>query len=78
MYKTYVDDENLIWRVMEEGRKWNRKRRELYERAGEVHTRKEVEVGMDTVKEIQSDINGNTSMLIKFFMVGQGLDQVES
>ena len=43
---------------------------EHYMRAGEKHTKKDEEVGMGTVTKTQSELNGNTSMLIKFCRIG--------
>ena len=51
--------------------------RESYLQAGLVHTQKDVKVGLDRIREIQGEINGNMSMLIKVFKLGRGWDQVE-
>ena len=50
--------------------------RERYEEAGAVHTSKDRKVSQDEVDEIEAEVNGNVSMLIKFFRLGQGWNQV--
>ena len=41
-----------------------------YLRAGEVHTKKDIEVDMNTIVTTQTELNGNVSMMIKFFKIG--------
>ena len=50
--------------------------REAYEEAGMVHTNKDEEVGQKTVEKIEREINGNVSLMTKFFRLGKGWNQV--
>ena len=50
--------------------------REAYEEAGMVHTSKDEEVGQKTVEKIEKEINGNVSLMTKFFRLGKGWNQV--
>ena len=43
---------------------------ENYVKAGNKHTDKDEEVGPEIVKKTQTELNGNMSMLIKFFKIG--------
>ena len=49
--------------------------REAYEEAGKVHVDKDEKVGQDEVDSIDGEINGNVSLLIKFFRLGKGWNQ---
>ena len=49
----------------------------LHEKAGMVHVNKGKEVDLETTMEVQKELNGNTSMLIKFFYLGTTWNQVE-
>ena len=50
--------------------------REAYEEAGLVHTIKDEEVGQKKVEEVEREINGNVSLLAKFFRLGKAWNQV--
>ena len=50
--------------------------REAYEEAGLVHTKKDEEAGQEKVEEIEREINGNVSLMIKFFRLGKAWNQV--
>ena len=51
--------------------------RETYEIAGAAHTSKDLLVNDDEVKETQSILNGNVSMLLKVFGMGKNWNQVD-
>ena len=51
--------------------------RKTYERAGEKHTSKDKEVSFEDIRETQKEINGNISMLIKFFKLGNVWNQTD-
>ena len=51
--------------------------RETYEVAGAVHTKKDLLVNNEVVKETQSILNGNVSMLLKVFNVGKNWNHVD-
>ena len=44
--------------------------RSTYLEAGMAHTRKDLEVGWDSIKESQRELNGHVSMMIKIFQIG--------
>ena len=44
--------------------------RETYERSGKSHTRGDVIVGCDKLKDSQKELNGHVSMMLKIFKVG--------
>ena len=44
---------------------------ENYLRAGEIHTKKDEEVGNSMITKIQNELNGNLSMMIKFCKMGK-------
>ena len=50
--------------------------RASYEDAGLSHVRGDLEVGWETLRTHQREINGHTSMLIKIFKIGEGWDHV--
>ena len=49
--------------------------REAYEEAGSVHVGKDEKVGQEEVDRIDGEVNGNISLLIKFFRLGKGWNQ---
>ena len=48
--------------------------RESHYEAGMKHTKNDLEVGWDTIKESQKELNGHVSMCIKFFKIGKCLE----
>ena len=46
------------------------------EEAGAVHTSKDKKVSQIEIDKVEAEINGNVSLLIKFFRLGQGWNQV--
>ena len=48
--------------------------RESNYEAGMKHTKNDLEVGWDTIKESQKELNGHVSMCIKFFKIGKYLE----
>ena len=48
-----------------------------YLKAGEIHTRKDEEVNMETIVKTQTELNGNVSMMIKFFKIGHLWNHVD-
>ena len=48
-----------------------------YLKAGEIHTRKDEEVDMETIVKTQTELNGNVSMMIKFFKIGHLWNHVD-
>ena len=50
--------------------------RTAYEEAGRVHTSKDEVVGQEEINRIEGEINGNVSLLAKFFRLGKGWNQV--
>ena len=50
---------------------------ENYLKAGGKHTQKDEEVGMNIIVKTQAELNGNVSMMIKFFKMGKIWNQVD-
>ena len=48
--------------------------RESHYEAGMKHTKNDLEVGWNTIKESQKELNGHVSMCIKFFKIGKCLE----
>ena len=51
--------------------------REKYVEAGEEHTKNDAEVGLETLKESQSEVNGHAAMLLKICKVGKYWNHIE-
>ena len=51
--------------------------REEYLKAGDVHTKDDVEIDEKELKQIERKVNATVSLFVKKFKVGEGAEQVE-